>query len=657
MRRLGSLLAAVALVLAAAPAFAGEILFVSDTTTDATNLPAVLSGGSAEVAHATIAGARFRPAASAAFHDVTIVRNDFVITGGVVGLAEGTNPALAGGMPGVTLADYCAIYWSASGPHEPDTLVGAGLGADGGLHTDAAVFSSLSAFVAAGGWVFVTGHDACADPTDPLLLAFLGGAGATGTQVLRPTPNAPPLGTLSATATFLTTALTDIRGATPGVVSAGGVNPVDGVQDLDCLTGIDVSQVLGVLAEPLVPGGFQWTVRVPSGIADLSDPAAGRIAYVAAGEFLYEDLPSHPGTFLADGEDPAWSGDPVYGAALLNFAAGSCPVPLDAICPASPQTLECNAPGGRDEAFVFTFRSAVATSATLAWTVDGAPGPGSPMMVGLLAGQPLDLVIDPGPALVWAPGAHTISVTATAGTGSTAACVLDFTIADTMPPTVTLVGPAAPTLDCGAAYAERGASAADVCDGALAVVIGGDAVDTSMSGVYVVTYTAMDAAGNVGMATRTVTVQGATPPVITSSLARTLLWPASNGLLPVGLAASAADSCGTVGLSISVFSDEAAGAPPLAPDAIAMGTAASLRLRAERLAAGNGRVYVVVITATNGAGVPVRSVLTSIVPLLPTAAHIMNAQAQAAAAAASVDPVTGTPAAPYDLPMLSFPVP
>ena len=142
------------LLVAALPSYAGEVLFVSDSTTDSQNIPAVLSGGGVEVPHATIAGAGYVPAASANFHNVTVIRNDYTVTGGTFGQAEGSNPALVGSLP---LTGYCSVFWSASGPYEPNGFAG-GLGADGGLHTDEAVFTNLDSYVAAGGFVFVTGH-------------------------------------------------------------------------------------------------------------------------------------------------------------------------------------------------------------------------------------------------------------------------------------------------------------------------------------------------------------------------------------------------------------------------------------------------------------------------------------------------------------------
>ena len=331
-----SSLVAMTLLVVAAPVHAGDVLFVSDSLTDADNIPFVLSGGSGEAPHATIAGAFFRPSAGGPDdHDVTIIKNDYSITGGVVFLAEGTNPALAGVAAGVALADYCAVFWSASGPHEPDVFSG-GFGADGGLHNDAAVFTSLDAYVASGGYVLVTGHDAATDPVDPMVETFVGGVGAIAVQLLRPVPNSAPFGTVSALNNALAVGPVALGGLTPGAVFAGGVNTLDGVQDLDYVAGVAAAEVTTVVAEASVAGASLWTERVPAangGAAAGADFSKGRIAYVANGVFLFEDLPFSPGVFLSDGEDASWLLDPAYNVALVNFASNGCaaavPLPDD----------------------------------------------------------------------------------------------------------------------------------------------------------------------------------------------------------------------------------------------------------------------------------------------------------------------------------------
>jgi hypothetical protein len=105
-----------------------NILFVSDTTTDAVNIPGVLTGEG---------------------HTVTVVTNDY---------SGGNNATLQG-----PLGEYDVVFWSATG---------AGFGS---THS-AATFTNLNNYVNAGGRIFVTGYDSIASPSDPELITFLGGA-------------------------------------------------------------------------------------------------------------------------------------------------------------------------------------------------------------------------------------------------------------------------------------------------------------------------------------------------------------------------------------------------------------------------------------------------------------------------------------------------
>ena len=63
-------------------------------------------------------------------------------------------------------------------------------------------------------------------------------------------------------------------------------------------------------------------------------------------------------------------------------------------------------------------------------------------------------------------------------------------------------------LEVGAVFTDPGASATDAVDGDLTVdIVVTGSVDTSKVGaVYTLSYTATDAAGNTGTATRTVTI-------------------------------------------------------------------------------------------------------------------------------------------------------
>jgi hypothetical protein len=88
-------------------------------------------------------------------------------------------------------------------------------------------------------------------------------------------------------------------------------------------------------------------------------------------------------------------------------------------------------------------------------------------------------------------------------------------IADTLAPVITLIGSSTLDIINGSSYTDAGATAIDNLDGSVAVTTTGS-VDTSTIASYILTYSAVDAAGNISTSlTRTVNVIADTvPPVI-----------------------------------------------------------------------------------------------------------------------------------------------
>lgn len=84
---------------------------------------------------------------------------------------------------------------------------------------------------------------------------------------------------------------------------------------------------------------------------------------------------------------------------------------------------------------------------------------------------------------------------------------------DLTPPQLSLVGSDAITIQTGEIYIESGASAVDNLDGDVAIVVHGS-VDNTMPGEYILTYIAIDKAGNEAKLTRVVFVVDLTPPDI-----------------------------------------------------------------------------------------------------------------------------------------------
>jgi hypothetical protein len=132
-------------------------------------------------------------------------------------------------------------------------------------------------------------------------------------------------------------------------------------------------------------------------------------------------------------------------------------------------------------------------------------------------------------------------------------------------------------------------------------------------------------------------------PTVTASVQKTLLWPATNGLMPVGLQASASDNIDPVVplQPVEVYSDEADAGGIYSPDATAVGL--NLRLRAERTTPGNGRVYLIVVRAVDSSGNVGFDCLTVVAPVNLTVGHLTALQADAAAAAAFCEANGGAP--------------
>ena len=106
-------------------------------------------------------------------------------------------------------------------------------------------------------------------------------------------------------------------------------------------------------------------------------------------------------------------------------------------------------------------------------------------------------------------------LTACGGGGSSTPIPPTVVTPDTTAPVITLNGEASVQINEGEAYEEQGATAHDNVDGAVDVVVSGEV--GSEPGVYTITYSATDAAGNSSETTRTVTVVAAPFDLFTAS--------------------------------------------------------------------------------------------------------------------------------------------
>ena len=107
------------------------------------------------------------------------------------------------------------------------------------------------------------------------------------------------------------------------------------------------------------------------------------------------------------------------------------------------------------------------------------------------------------------PGVYTVTYSATDAAGNTSQVTREVTVlaVDTAPPVITLLGDAAIQITTDQTFNDPGATATDDTDGTIDVVVSGDV--GSEPGVYTLTYTATDSAGNSSEVTRSVTVVSA----------------------------------------------------------------------------------------------------------------------------------------------------
>ena len=115
-------------------------------------------------------------------------------------------------------------------------------------------------------------------------------------------------------------------------------------------------------------------------------------------------------------------------------------------------------------------------------------------------------------------GSYTITYTATDASGNVGTAIRTVTVnPDTTAPVITVIS-GTDTVEQGSTWTDAGATA----DTGETVTVSGS-VDENTAGTYTITYTATDASGNVGTATRAVTVVDTTAPVITSGFIGTNL--------------------------------------------------------------------------------------------------------------------------------------
>lgn len=150
--------------------------------------------------------------------------------------------------------------------------------------------------------------------------------------------------------------------------------------------------------------------------------------------------------------------------------------------------------------------------------------------------------------------------------------------------------------------------------------------------------------------TTVVTVVDDQPPTVTCTVDESMLWPPNHNMVNVGLSATAGDTCtgGSGPADVLVYGDEddedPTGDGRFSPDALDIAHQ-TLRLRSEREGDRDGRVYLILATATDGGGTG-HACCTVTVPQNMSPKSRQDVLSQAAAAEAVCE-ATGAPPAGY----------
>jgi hypothetical protein len=212
----------------------------------------------------------------------------------------------------------------------------------------------------------------------------------------------------------------------------------------------------------------------------------------------------------------------------------------------------------------------------------------------------IDVGCAPGSGAIFPLGTHDVACTATDGSGNVGSCGLTVTVQDTTPPAITC--PASQTVECtGDAQSQItfAASATDVCWGDTHTACAPASGASFPVGDTEVTCSSEDGSGNTGACDVTMTVEDTVPPEIVSvSATPDALWPPNHKMRRIEVDIQATDVCDPSPTCevVGVASDE-----PDAGDIEIVGPTA-VKLRAERDAQGDGRVYTITVECRDGTG-------------------------------------------------------
>ena len=211
------------------------------------------------------------------------------------------------------------------------------------------------------------------------------------------------------------------------------------------------------------------------------------------------------------------------------------------------------------------------------------------------------------------------TVTVSSATGE-ATCSFTVTVNDSELPIIT-AAPANVTVSCAAdipAVNTAGITATDNCGTPVITHVGDVISNQTCANRYVLTrtYKATDASSNWVTRDQVITVNDNTPPqIIGLSLSQQVLWPANHTLRDITINYDVADNCTTPTVSVTVSSNESVngtGDGDTDPDWIIV-DAHHVKVRSERSATGDGRIYTIAVTVSDGCNASVTQSKTVIV--------------------------------------------
>ena len=208
-------------------------------------------------------------------------------------------------------------------------------------------------------------------------------------------------------------------------------------------------------------------------------------------------------------------------------------------------------------------------------------------------------------------GTTNITWTATDGAGNTATAIQTITVVDNQPPTITCS--ANITVKCASDVPDADINTVTVTDNCLAVIShAGDVVSNQTCAnrfTLTRTYKVTDAGNNTATCAQVITVYDDIPPQITGFTAsKQSLWPPNHTMRDVTLNYTASDNCvSTPVVTVTVSSNEPVNGTAdgdTDPDWEIMDDH-HIKLRAERAANGDGRIYTITVTVDDGCNPPV----------------------------------------------------